>query len=174
MKKPDRRTFLKSAAACAAALAFAEKARGATTPTIATAAVSGPPRKPAPNIPSMVEADGSLQLDFDEEHLVLAGGLQPSMLCTRSGTIIVQAQMPEKPFPSPRMHYPYALATVVSRDGAKTWTRIPLKPGENGFGRSSACSDISARGPRRIAISRRPARVPSARLRESSHPRGVT
>ena len=133
MKKLLRRTFLKSSVTCAAALPLAGITRAATAPAIATAAVGVPPRKPAPNTPSMIEADGSLRLDFGEEHLVLAGGLQPSLLCTRAGTIIVQAQIPEKPFPTPRMHYPYALATVVSRDGAKTWTRIPLKPGENGL-----------------------------------------
>jgi hypothetical protein len=81
----------------------------------------------------MVEADGRLEITFGDERLVLAGGLQPSMLCTQSGAIILQAQMPEKPFPSARMHYPYALATVISRDGAKTWERIPLRPGENGL-----------------------------------------
>jgi hypothetical protein len=81
----------------------------------------------------MVEADGHLRLDFAEERLVLAGGLQPSMLVTKSGTIIVQAQLPEKPFPTERMHYPSALGTVVSRDNGQTWTRIPLKPGDNGL-----------------------------------------
>jgi hypothetical protein len=47
--------------------------------------------------------------------------------------MIVQGQLPEKPFPSHRISYPYALATVVSRDGGETWTPIPLKPGENGL-----------------------------------------
>jgi hypothetical protein len=64
-----------------------------------------------PNLPTMIEADGRLRLDFGPEQCVLAGGLQPSMLCTRSGAIILQAQLPEKPFPSTRMHYPYALGT---------------------------------------------------------------
>jgi hypothetical protein len=81
----------------------------------------------------MVETDGSLRLEFGAEQLVLARGLQPSLLCPRAGTIILQAQIPEKPFPSARMHYPSALATVISRDGARTWQRIPLKPGENGL-----------------------------------------
>lgn len=85
------------------------------------------------NIPEMIEADGKLRLDFGEEQLVLPRGLQPSMLCTKSGALIVQAQIPEKPFPSARMTYPYALETRFSRDGAETWTKIPGKPGENGL-----------------------------------------
>jgi len=80
----------------------------------------------------MVEADGSLRLDFGEERLILAGGLQPSLLCTRSGALIVQGQLPEKPFETTRMHYPHALGTVISRDDARTWERIPLKPSDNG------------------------------------------
>ncbi len=75
------------------------------------------------NYPSMVEADGRLQLDFGAEGVVLDGGLQPSMLCTRSGTLIVQAQTPEKSPPGGRMRYPFLLATVISRNGGKTWTR---------------------------------------------------
>lgn len=85
------------------------------------------------NVPSMVDADGRLRFEFGEERMVLDRGLQPSMLCTASGALIVQAQMPEKPADTPRMHYPSALATVVSRDGGATWTRIPLPPGENGL-----------------------------------------
>jgi hypothetical protein len=94
--------------------------------------VAGEPGS-AGNIPSMVEADGRLRLDFGEERMVLPRGLQPSLLCTRSGTLVVQAQVPEKPFPSKRMTYFSAMSTVVSRDKGKTWTPIPLKPGENGL-----------------------------------------
>lgn len=86
-----------------------------------------------PNIPEMVDADGKLRLTFGEEKLVLPRGLQPSMLCTKSGTLIVQAQIPEKSLPSSRMTYPYALETWISRDNAQTWTKIPNKPGENGL-----------------------------------------
>lgn len=86
-----------------------------------------------PNIPDTIEADGKLRLDYTDEQLVLPRGLQPSMLCTKSGVFVVQAQIPEKPFPSSRMTYPWAMETRVSRDGAKTWTRIPNKPGENGL-----------------------------------------
>jgi hypothetical protein len=86
-----------------------------------------------PNIPEMVEADGKLRLTFGEEKLVLPRGLQPSMLCTKNGTLIVQAQVPEKSLRSKRIAYPSALETWVSRDNAQTWTKIPRKPGENGL-----------------------------------------
>jgi hypothetical protein len=87
----------------------------------------------ATNIPHMVEADGQLRLRFGEERMVLPRGLQPSMLCTTSGTLVVQAQVPEKTFPTARMVYFNAMETVVSRDRGQTWTKIPLKPGDNGL-----------------------------------------
>src|SRR5689334_4427565 len=77
------------------------------------------------NIPQMVEADGKLRLSFGEERLVLPRGLQPSMLCTKSGALVVQAQVAEKPFPAKRMTYPWAMETRVSRDDGKTWAVIP-------------------------------------------------
>lgn len=91
------------------------------------------PSSVAKNIPEMIEANGKLRLSFGEENLVLRRGLQPSMLITKTGAIVVQAQVPEKPHPSTRMVYPYAMSTVISRDNASTWTEIPLKPGENGL-----------------------------------------
>ena len=87
----------------------------------------------AKNVPSMVEADGRLRFDFGAELMVLDGGLQPSLLRTASGALVVQSQMPQKPVPTARMHYPFALATVVSRDDGKTWTSIPVPPNENGI-----------------------------------------
>jgi hypothetical protein len=80
----------------------------------------------------MVEADGTLRLDFGHEILVLPGGLQPSLLRTASGALVLQAQIPEKPLPLPRMHYPWALETTVSRDDGKTWLRFPRPVNENG------------------------------------------
>ena len=85
------------------------------------------------NIPEMIEADGSLRLDYGQEILAVPRGLQPSLLCTKAGTLIVQAQIPEKPFPTTRMVYPWAMETRVSRDDGKSWTVIPLKPNENGL-----------------------------------------
>lgn len=84
------------------------------------------------NTPEMVAADGTLRLDFGEEILVLPRGLQPSLLRTASGALIVQGQIPEKPFASSRMHYPWALETRISRDGGKTWLVLPRPPNDNG------------------------------------------
>ncbi len=83
--------------------------------------------------PKVIPADKRFDVSFGAETMVLPRGLQPSMLSTQSGTLIVQAQVPEKPFPAKRIAYPYAMGNVVSRDAGKTWTSIPLKPGENGL-----------------------------------------
>ena len=85
------------------------------------------------NLPTMVEADGRLRLKFGEERLVLPRGLQPSMFCTTSGALVVQAQVPEKSLPSARISYPSALETVVSRDQGRSWTPFPRRLGENGI-----------------------------------------
>src|ERR1041385_3211821 len=77
---------------------------GAATPAISQPAAS----ELTKNLPVMVEADGHLRLHFGPEQLVLPRGLQPSMLCTASGALVVQAQVPDKPFPSNRMTYPWA------------------------------------------------------------------
>ncbi len=96
-------------------------------------AATNAPSLPRPkNIPHMVEADGRLRFSFGAESLVLPRGLQPSLLRTASGALVVQAQVPEKPFPSSRMTYPSAMETVISRDDGKTWAKIPLPPGTNG------------------------------------------
>ena len=89
--------------------------------------------RPVENVPEVLLADPRVRLAFGAEHLVLEGGLQPSMLCTRSGALIVQSSLPEKPFPSQRMTYHSAAGTVVSRNEGQSWTRLPLKPGENGL-----------------------------------------
>lgn len=107
----------------------------ALTPTHLLAAASEPESTTwvGENTPEMVEADGRLRLSFGDETMVIPKGLQPYMLVTKTGAIVVQAQLPEKPFPSNRMTYNSAMGTVISRDGGKTWTKIPLKPGENGL-----------------------------------------
>ncbi|MGD9633308.1 MAG: sialidase family protein [Pirellulales bacterium] len=126
----SRRVFLQSSAAAAIGLP-AVAASGAasetkTKPAEKTAAV-------AENTPQVLEADGRLRLDFGEEQMVLDGGLQPSMFRMKTGAFVVQAQVPDAPFPSKRMHYPWAMKTIVSRDQCQSWTHIPLKPGENGL-----------------------------------------
>ena len=75
------------------------------------------------NVPHMVEADGRLRFDFGEQRMICDGGLQPFMLCTKDGTLIVQVQAPHPPFDTSRMHYPFAMWTVISRDGGSTRVR---------------------------------------------------
>src|SRR5688572_6318025 len=91
------------------------------------------PLETTPNTPQFVQTDGTVRLEFGPERVVLPRGLQPSMLATKSGSIVLQAQIPEKPFPSKRMTYFAAMSTRVSRDGGLSWTDIPLEPGENGL-----------------------------------------
>jgi hypothetical protein len=83
--------------------------------------------------PEVLQSDRKLRFEFGEERVVLPRGLQPSMLVTQSGTIILQGQVPDKSIPSKRMAYPWAMSTRVSRDGGLSWTDIPLKQGENGL-----------------------------------------
>jgi len=97
------------------------------------AADTQPPARIAGGTPEVLLADPRVRLSFGEERLVIQGGLQPSMLITRDGSIVVQSQLPDKPFPGRRIAYHSALATVVSRDGGAGWTRVPLTPGENGL-----------------------------------------
>ncbi len=83
--------------------------------------------------PVVLKADPRLNLHIGAERLVMANGLQPSMICTAKGTLIVQAQRTDPPQPSKRISYPCEIGTVVSRDGGATWTEFPRKPGENGL-----------------------------------------
>ena len=125
------RCFLKSQT-CLVAWLLGNSLAVAAEP-VAPAGPAAAPRSPAvTNYPSMVEADGRLRFKFGEERLVLPRGLQPSLLRTRSGALVVQAQVPEKPVPSTRRVYPSAIETWISRDDGLTWQRIPLRPGENG------------------------------------------
>lgn len=83
--------------------------------------------------PRVLKEDPRVHLTFGEQRLVMAGGLQPSMLSTSAGTLVVQAQTTEKPHPAKRISYPSAIDTVVSRDGGKTWALFPRKPNDNGL-----------------------------------------
>jgi hypothetical protein len=129
MLRPARRAFLLTLAFLLAPAPF----------VVADITIPAPPKnptastEPTQNFPQLIEADGRLRLSFGEERLVLPRGLQPSLLSTQSGALVVQAQVPEKTFPTKRMVYFNAMETVVSRDGGASWTKIPLKPGENGL-----------------------------------------
>jgi hypothetical protein len=131
----DRRKFLKRTAVLAAASSCAQSSIGAEAAAKAAPAKPGaaPPALPPPNRPSMVEADGSLRFDYGEEGLILNWGLQPWMVCTASGALIVQSHVPEKAVPTARMHFPAALRTVISRDNGRTWNPLPAPPGTNGI-----------------------------------------
>ena len=77
------------------------------------------------NVPQTLLNDPHVRLNFGEERLVLPGGLQPSMLCTKTGALIVMAQVPGKPAPTTRISYFSPMATVVSRDLGNSWTKLP-------------------------------------------------
>jgi hypothetical protein len=87
----------------------------------------------AQNTPQLLLDENRLNLSFDKEMLVMNEGLQPSMLCTRKGNFIVQAQLPKKPLPQKRIYYPFAIKTVTSYDKGRTWNEFPLKAGDNGL-----------------------------------------
>lgn len=102
-------------------------------PLLAGLAVAGEPSaRSAPPAPEVLLGDSRIHVSFGEDQLVLEGGLQPSLFATASGALIVQAQLPEKPFPSKRIVYHSAMGMVMSRDDGRAWDRIPLKPGDNG------------------------------------------
>src|ERR1700712_4698763 len=63
--------------------------------------------KPIHNTPLTLQTDRRVKLSYDEERLVMDDGLQPSMLCTRDGTLIMQAQISKKASGHKRMFYPY-------------------------------------------------------------------
>ena len=118
--KPTRRTFLRSAVAAAAASQLIVRPNYLGAAAIVT------------NSPETLIADPRISLTFGAERMILDDGLQPSMLITKAGTLVVQSQLSKKPHPQKRIFYPYALSTVVSRDNGRSWTTFPLTPGDNG------------------------------------------
>ena len=100
--------------------------------TSSLALASDPLVPVAANTPQTVVSDPHVRLTFGDERLVLAGGLQPSMLYTRAGAIVVQSQLPESSLPAERYVSHWLMGTVVSRDEGRTWMRLPLPPGKNG------------------------------------------
>lgn len=86
----------------------------------------------ARNQPISLVTDNRLSFQYGGERMVIPDGLQPSMLCTKAGTLIVQSQNSKKPFPQERIFYPYALTTVISRDNGNTWNEFAFPAGDNG------------------------------------------
>ncbi|MBC7759581.1 MAG: hypothetical protein H7069_12040 [Phormidesmis sp. FL-bin-119] len=62
------------------------------------------------NTPRSILTDKRLKLKFGKKRMVLNDGLQPSMLATSAGTLIVQSQNSKKPYPQERIFYPYAMS----------------------------------------------------------------
>lgn len=87
----------------------------------------------AKNTPEVLLANPRVHVSFGDEKLVLEDGLQPSMVITRTGAIVVQSQISQKSFPAERYASHWAMGTVISRDDGQTWTNLPLKPNENGL-----------------------------------------
>ena len=116
-------------------LCLAYRARAADT------AVTAPLEK-TQHVPETIQSDNTLRLTFGDERVILPRGLQPSLLSTRDGTLILQAQVPDKPFPAKRISYPWAMRTQVSRHGGLTWTTITLKPGENGLNMEGGATQL--------------------------------
>lgn len=114
----SRRRFLHQAGLMAGSLPFAMPAMKAWA-----AVESSADTRLQHNSPQTILADKRISLSFGEERMVIDDGLQPSMLCTRKGTLIVQAQNSHKIItPQKRMSYPYEMSTVVSHDRGGTWT----------------------------------------------------
>lgn len=87
----------------------------------------------SPNTPEVLVSDRRLGFEFGREHVILPRGLQPSLFCMSTGTLVVQGQLPQKPVATTRISYPSAVTTIVSRDGGKSWATVPVAAGENGI-----------------------------------------
>jgi hypothetical protein len=122
LQNHSRRAFLQHSAALAATIPLAHCR--SSTAAERTAIIR--------NTPETLVADPRISLKFGDERLILDDGLQPSMLCTKVGTLVVQSQLSIKPHPQARIFYPYALKTVISRDGGDSWAEFPLPAGDNG------------------------------------------
>lgn len=86
----------------------------------------------AANTPQILVNDSRVHLAFGLENLVIAGGLQPSMLYTREGSIVVQSHQPEPSLPSKRYVSHSAMGTVVSHNNGQTWSPFLPQSGHNG------------------------------------------
>jgi Neuraminidase (sialidase) len=118
MENNSRRRFLRQSGLLMGGLPL-------TMPAIKAWAASGfsAPLGLQHNTPITVLADKRVSLTYGDERMVLDDGLQPSMLCTRKGTLVVQAQNSHRTTgQQKRMTYPFEMSTVVSRDGGDTWT----------------------------------------------------
>lgn len=73
----------------------------------------------------VVARDERVRVTTGEPVVAMEGGLQPFLFCSSRGTLVMQAQLPEKPFGTKnRMTYAWRMATAVSRDGGRSWHRF--------------------------------------------------
>ena len=86
----------------------------------------------AKNTPEVLLANPRVHLAFGDEILVIDDGLQPSMVITKTGAMVVQSQTSRPSIPSARYVSHWLMRTVISRDDGKSWTELPPKPGHNG------------------------------------------
>ncbi|MBC7369701.1 MAG: exo-alpha-sialidase, partial [Undibacterium sp.] len=87
----------------------------------------------AHNTPSTLLANPRVRTTFGPERLVIPDGLQPSLLFTRAGTLVVQGQLSSPSLPSTRYVSHWLMGTAISRDAdAATWTPFLPAPGHNG------------------------------------------
>ncbi len=82
-----------------------------------------------------LKRDPRVRLIAEDERIAINGGLQPYSMQTSSGTLLSQAQMPEKPLPSERICVYWRPASFVSRDKGVNWERVEQLreqlPGQN-------------------------------------------
>jgi hypothetical protein len=123
----SRRKFLQNGSVLIAGMTLTKLNSFGTQTALCTA-----PPTTVHNEPQVVLNDKRVRLRFGNERMVLNEGLQPSMLSTRTGTLVVQAQLPKKPYPQERIYYPFAMQTVVSRDKGSRWEEFKLPAGDNG------------------------------------------
>ena len=135
----SRRAFLRRSALMTGALPLTSLNLGALTGIMSAAQPGGAVAGLQHNTPQTLLADKRLRVSYSPERMVMPDGLQPSMLCTRKGTLIVQAQSSRKvPYDATkRMVYPSAMSTAVSRDGGDTWT---------GTGFATNANDVNIEG----------------------------
>jgi hypothetical protein len=82
--------------------------------------------------PTELARDRRIRVSGTEPVLAIDGGLQPFLFCSSRGTLVVQSQLPERPFGTKRkMTFSWRLGTAVSRDGGRSWQRFVHEPGKD-------------------------------------------
>lgn len=77
----------------------------------------------------VVARDPRVRVTAGEPVVAMEGGLQPFLFCSSRGTLVMQAQLPEKPWGTKgKMVYASRMATAVSRDGGRSWQPFVHKP----------------------------------------------